>query len=37
MTALAKLLGPKAIGNKKNRTKLAFGAVELVNLGSVVK
>lgn len=33
--ALAQLLGPKAVGNKKGRTRLASGAIELINLGGV--
>jgi hypothetical protein len=35
--ALAEMLGPKAVTNKKGRTRLCGGAIELVNLGSVVK
>lgn len=35
--ALAQMIGPKAVANKKGRTRLASGAIELVNLGGVTK
>ncbi len=35
--ALVRMIGWKAVNNKKGRTRLCGGAVELVNLGSVVK